>query len=107
MLFSSARNLFGQYFMKNIQVIDGAENCTFDFFEVSDDLFLLLFPEDGQNVEFIEDAIARLGEQKISEIMRPVWQRRVKRKDIQGIHGTLFYGLLERKQCFPDKDELD
>jgi hypothetical protein len=34
--------------MKNIQVIDGALNCTFSIFEATDEEFALLFPEPGR-----------------------------------------------------------
>ena len=34
--------------MKNIQVIDGALNCTFSIFQAADEEFALLFPEARQ-----------------------------------------------------------
>jgi hypothetical protein len=60
--------------MKNIQVINGANNCSYDIFAVTDDEFKILFPDPGpgQDIEFIEDAIARVGENKLGAIMRPV-----------------------------------
>ena len=48
--------------MKNIQVVDGALNTGYWIYEVSEELFALLFPSPGQNVEFIEDFIERVGE---------------------------------------------
>ena len=41
--------------MKTILVIDDAENCAYDHFLAADDFFAVLFPEDGQDIEFIED----------------------------------------------------
>jgi hypothetical protein len=38
--------------MKNIQVIDGALNCTFSIFEATDEELALLFPEAGQEIQF-------------------------------------------------------
>ena len=38
--------------MKNIQVIDGALNCTFSIFQASDEEFTLLFPEAGQEIQY-------------------------------------------------------
>ena len=38
--------------MKNIQVIDGANNCSYDIFAVTDDEFKILFPDPGQDIEF-------------------------------------------------------
>ena len=58
--------------MKNIQVIDGANNCSYDIFAVTDDEFKILFPDPGQDIEFIEDAIARVGEDKLGAIIRPI-----------------------------------
>jgi hypothetical protein len=49
--------------MKNVQVIDGAVNSTFDIYAIPDDVFVLLFPED-QNVTFlaaVEKTLSRLG----------------------------------------------
>jgi hypothetical protein len=41
--------------MKNIQVIDGALNCTFSFFQATDEEFLLLFPDPRQDIQYAED----------------------------------------------------
>ncbi len=102
--------MMGVVLVKNIQVIDDALNCTYDVFEVSEEEFELLFP-DGIDIEFIDDATKRLGEKKVSEITTPIWERKLDRKKISGIHGTLFYGdyfCEERKPYFPTKkfDEM-
>jgi hypothetical protein len=65
--------------MKNIQVIDGAENCSYDVFSIPDDDFLLLFPNDT-DIEFIEDLIARLGGNEVDRILDPAWSRRQDKK---------------------------
>ena len=44
--------------MKNIQVIDGAENCVYDIFAASDQEFSLIFPDD-HDVAFIDEVRAR------------------------------------------------
>ncbi len=41
--------------MKNIQIIDGARNCTFSIFQATDEEFLLVFPEPGQDIQYAED----------------------------------------------------
>ncbi len=62
--------------MKNIQVIDGAENCIYDIFAATEDEF------------------------------ERIWQRRIKKRDAQGIQGTLFYDLGKKKKYYPTrKDE--
>lgn len=91
--------------MKNIQVIDGAVNSEYAIYAVTDEEFAKIFPADGQNVEFIEDLRERLGEDEIDEVFRHVWGRRVDKPDVVGIHGTLFYELLEKKEYYPEKND--
>lgn len=86
--------------MKNIQVIDGAENCTYDIFAVTDEEFKILFPDPGQDIEFIEDVIKRVGDEDLGRMMKAVWDRPVGKSDVVGIHGTLFYELIGRKKIF-------
>jgi hypothetical protein len=93
--------------MKNIQVIDGANNCSYDIFAVTDDEYKILFPDPGQDIEFIEDAIDRAGECKLGAIMKNVWARRIKKTDVNGIHGTIFYELLWKKRYYPNKKDDD
>lgn len=50
--------------MKNIQVIDGAINSAYAIFAVTEDEFKLIFPDYGQNIEFIEDMVERLGDDR-------------------------------------------
>ncbi|HEV2804208.1 MAG TPA: hypothetical protein VGW57_04665 [Chthoniobacterales bacterium] len=50
--------------MKNVQIIDGAINCAYSVYEMSDESFRVIFPAEGQDVEFIDDLIARMGEAK-------------------------------------------
>ena len=91
--------------MRNIQVIDGAENSEYAIYAVTDEDFALIFPAEGQNVEFIEDLIERLGEDKADEVFEHVWDRRVDKPDVIGIHGTLFYELLSKKKYYPTKND--
>lgn len=89
--------------MKNIQVIDGANNCSYSIYAIADDAFTILFPGTGQDVEFIEDARGRLGDETLGDILREVWNHPVKKPDVLGIHGTLFYELLWKKKYYPTK----
>ena len=93
--------------MKNIQVIDGASNCSYDIFAMTEEEFRILFPDPGQDIEFVEDAIDRTGNDELGEIMRNVWKRPVKKPDVTGIHGTLFYELLWKKKYYPNKRSDD
>lgn len=93
--------------MPNIQVIDDAGNCTYDVFEIEQDGFDLIFPSKGQDVEFIEDFFERVGDQRAIAVMTPVWKRRLKKPEVRGIHGTLFYGLESKKEFYPTKRESE
>ena len=93
--------------MKNIQIIDGAENATFSLFQATDEEFADLFM-DGTDIELIEDVIVRLGDDRATEILKPIWDRPVLKRDANGIHGTLFYDWAERRQHLPvTKREVD
>jgi hypothetical protein len=90
--------------MKNVQVIDGATNCVYPVYAAEDDEFAMIFPN-GQDVEFAEDLFVRLGDQRAQEVTAKLWSRPQDKKEIRGIHGTLFYGLLMKKKYFPTKKE--
>ena len=93
--------------MKNVQIIDGADNCTYSIYAFTEEEFDAVFPDPGQDVEFIEDAAMRLGDRQLGELLAPVWKRLVPKPEAQGIHGTLFYELLSRKRYYPNKQERD
>ena len=92
--------------MKNIQIIDGADNCTYDIYAATDDEFAAIFPNE-QNIEFIDDFISRFGEQRVNEITANLWKRRLDKKNVQGIHGTLFYELVKKKKYYPTKKDAE
>lgn len=94
--------------MKNIQVIDGAMNCAYSIYSVTEEEFKFLFPEPGQDIEFIEDVIERSGDERVGKVMMPVWKRGwVEKTEVRGIHGTLFYELSWKKKFYPTKRETD
>ena len=89
--------------MKNVQIIDGADNCTFSIFQLTDDEFALIFPGNGQDIQFAEDLPKRA-----AEAVSAAWERPVPKADAMGIHGTLFYGFASRRSSFPaSKRERD
>jgi hypothetical protein len=94
--------------LKNIQIIDGALNATFSVFQATEDEFAAVFPADGQDLEFIEDFIERVGDEQAAQILRPVWERPILKRDAQGIHGTLYYEYEDKRQYLPaTKREVD
>lgn len=93
--------------MKNIQIIDGADNATFSLFQATEDEYAELFV-DGTDMDLIEDVIGRLGDDRAGEILKAIWGRPVLKKDANGLHGTLFYEWSARRRHLPaTKREVD
>ncbi|MEH6631360.1 MAG: hypothetical protein V7776_11055 [Halopseudomonas aestusnigri] len=92
--------------MKNIQIIDGADNCTYSIFNIDDHLFELIFPN-NQDIEFIEDFMTRLGQEKALICLTPLWKNEVDKKEVLGIHGTLFYQNGHKKKYYPTKKDAE
>lgn len=92
--------------MKNIQVIDGAANCTYDIFAATEEKFSQIFLGDT-DIEFNTDVYKRLGEEKSARIFGQIWQRKLDKTTVNGIHGTLFYGLDKKKEYYPTKKDSD
>ena len=89
--------------MKNIQIIDGADNCTFSIFQATDEEFTKVFPEPGQDIQFAEDLT-----KAAVRALKKVWNRPIKKPDANGIHGTIFYEFERKRQYFPaSKRECD
>lgn len=94
--------------MKNIQVIDRGENCIFPIYQATEEEFQRIFPEQGQDIEFIEDFIKRMGRRAAGLILTRIWERPILKFEAMGIHGTLFYEYADRRHHFPDsKRECD
>jgi len=86
--------------MKNIMVIDGAENCVYDVFAVPDDDFALIFPE-GTDIAFIEDVERRANAEAVFEALERAWSNRIPKREAAGIHGTVFYQLYGKRKYYP------
>lgn len=93
--------------MKNVQVIDGAVNSEYAIFAFEDDQFTMIFPEYGQDIAFIEDVVERLSEEDVYRAFQNVWNRKVTKENVLGIHGTLFYELIEKKKFYPNNKASD
>ena len=90
----------------NIQVIDGAENCTYSIFAATPSEFETIFPNET-DVEFAEDLFARLGNKTARELLAELWNHPVEKRLARGIHGTLFYQLARKKRFYPTKKERE
>jgi hypothetical protein len=93
--------------VKNVLIIDGAENCEYAIFAMTEDEFSVVFPGDRQNVEFIEDLVDRIGDDGVAALLKPVWRRKVEKADVIGIHGTIFYQLYWKKKFYPTKNDQE
>lgn len=74
---------------KNIQVIDGAYNSCYSIYTIKEEYFNLIFPN-GQDIEFVEDFVSRVGKRLGNRILKELWKNELDRKLVNGIHGTLF-----------------
>ena len=93
--------------MRNVQIIDGAINSEYAIFAFSDTLFSTVFPAPRQDIEFSEDVFDRLGPVAFEEAFKDAWTHPIKKPDVKGIHGTLFYQLSHKKTVYPNKSEQD
>jgi hypothetical protein len=89
---------------KNVQIIDGAINSTFDIFEVSLNQFKVVFP-DNKDVAFLDD-FPHLDNQ--TEFWKEFYKSKVDKEKVRGIHGTLHLtGSEVEKDEFPNRKETD
>jgi hypothetical protein len=88
--------------MKNIQVIDGAENAVHDIFSATDEEFSLIFPA-GTDVAFIDEVRRNADTSRLNDAFKAIWSRRIAKKDAMGIHGVLFYELEHKKAYYPTR----
>jgi hypothetical protein len=59
--------------VKNIQIIDGADNATYSVFRVTDEEFRLIFPRKGQDLEIVEAVFRRLWQEQSVKLFKPIW----------------------------------
>jgi hypothetical protein len=92
--------------MKNIQVVDGAENAAYDIFTATDEEFAMIFPV-GQDVAFINEVLERGPRKALDDAFDRIWTRRILKCDVVGIHGLLFYELDFKKKYYPRRRDDD
>ena len=94
--------------MKNIQVIDGADNATFSVFRATEEEFDYIFPKPGQDIELVEDFIARHHPDHSAKVLNNLWFRPIHKTKVNGIDGTLFYNYVGKRHNLPaSKREVD
>lgn len=94
------------HIMKNIQIIDGASNCVYDIFAATEEEFILVFPN-GTDIAFIDEVYAREDSEILDQAFSGIWLRRIQKSQANGIHGTLFYELEEKKIYYPNRCDCD
>lgn len=93
--------------MKNVQVIDGATNSTFEIYGVPDELFEVIFPS-GTDVAFMDEVSERFLSIGGDKLWATVYANLIDKKQVVGIHGTLHLtGSIARKKDFPTRREFD
>jgi hypothetical protein len=92
--------------MRNIQVIDDAENSVYDIFSATDDEFSLIFP-DGKDIAFIDEVYSRGNSAELDCAFENIWKRRIAKRDAMGIRGILFYELENKKVYYPTRRDED
>jgi hypothetical protein len=93
--------------MKHIQIIDGAVNSIFEIYEVSDELFQLIFPGDS-DIAFSNDVEYAFQKMDGDQLWALVYESRVDKKDVLGIHGTLHLtGSNCKKEFYPTRKETE
>lgn len=94
--------------LRNIQIIDGADNATFSVFQATDAEFNQIFPTIGQDMEISDDFVLRVGEAQANRVFEAIWERPILKRDANGIHGTIFVNSQSRRQHVPaSKREVD
>ncbi len=88
-------------------IIDGAENCAYDCFLADEELFSSIFPNPGQDIEFIEDLQLRDPDGTLDALFSQMWSRPVAKRNVNGIDGILFYELPHKKKFYPNKRDSD
>lgn len=88
--------------MKNIQIIDGAENCVYDIFAATNEEFSLIFPADT-DIAFINEVYGTGDAATLDIVFNNIWKRRIRKRDVVGIHGIIFYELDGKNIYYPTR----
>jgi len=92
--------------VKNIQVIDGADNATYAICAAEDDQFDIIFPG-GADMEFIGDLFDRVGDAVADSVAGSLWHHVVHKESVEGIHGTLIYEQFVKRGYFLSKQSTE
>jgi len=85
--------------VKNIQVIDSAQNAVYDIFAAPAHVDLVFLP--GTAIAFSQEIATRPDADKVFDVLNGIWGSRLAKTDVVGTHRTLFYGLRHKRQYYP------
>lgn len=88
--------------MRNVQVIDSAADCPFGVFQLDEAEFALLFPDPGQDIQYVEDLPAN---SPVQAVLARLFDSRIRKREAMGIDGVLFRGLTRYKTYYREKRE--
>ncbi len=89
--------------MKNVLVIDGAQNTCYDIYALTPEQYAIIFIEPGQDIEFIGNMKPDLQ----TRAFAGAWDRFMHYDLVKGIHGTVFWELEFKKKFYPNKRRTD
>lgn len=93
--------------MKNILIIDGADNAVYSVFQATEEEFKAIFPKPDQDLAFSGDICrTKKDETKFIPIMNAIWERPILKKNAMGIHGTILYDSEHRKSYYPESRRM-
>ena len=55
----------------------------------------------GTDIAFIEEIAERPNAEEVNAALGRIWSNRVAKREVMGIHGVLFYELLDKRQYYP------
>lgn len=90
--------------MKNIQIIDGAENCVYDIFSATDEEFALIFPM-GTDIAFIDEVYVREDAKLLDAAFANIWKRRIKKLMLWASTASSSMNL-KRRRCITQQEEM-
>lgn len=96
--------------MKNILVIDSADNCAYDIYACSDQDFWRLFPDvrgDMSDVAFSDEFDYGGAQEAERNLWSRLWSNPVPKPLVHGLHGVIFYGFPERKKFYLNRQDRD
>ena len=89
--------------MKNIQIIDNADNSTYSIFQATDEEFAEIFTKPNQDIIFSEEI---KNTKRIGSIFNEIWKRPVLKQNAMGIHGMILYHSAHRRKYYPKSRRL-